>query len=238
MAMALSSACGTGPKPLATRSPSTPDQSTTTSAGSPPASSSPASSANSTTASPGASATSTPTAAPMIPLTRDVDLPRPPIWGFTKTEGWDVVVFDSQGRNQLKNAAGCILTTLQQAGTIADIPGSIPGVNDQRPTDATATKRQLEQMVAEAQPQARDFAVGGPPWSLPMTFGQNGAQRIEFAAIDVTYVPKAGGQQTHTLLAARLMPRPASQLLLDLTCPAGAFEAGRSILGQLRVLAG
>lgn len=193
-----------------------------------------------TAASPMATDGATPTAdggAPMVPMGMDVDLPRPPVWGVPTEGEWTLVVKDQGGTNRLTNANGCILTTQQIVGTIQDIPGSIPGVNDERPTDSTATQHYLEKVVTDAQAVVRTFEVSGPAQSLPIDVGE-GQQRIEFAAVDFAYTTADTGEARHTLVAARLMPRPAAQLTAELTCPAAEFDASRSILEDLRLVIG
>lgn len=194
----------------------------------------------STTASPAPSTTASPgeDLAPLIPMSRDVDLPRPPVWGIPEGTDWRFTVRDQQGTNRLTHPNGCVLTTLQWAGTIADIPGTIPGVDDQRPTDATATQHHLDKTLRDFEPNVRQLVVNAPPKSLPIAFGAEGRQRIEFAAIDLSYIRSGDTQRLHTMLVERLMPRPGARLSAELTCPAEAFEAGRAVIDELRVLPG
>jgi hypothetical protein len=187
---------------------------------------------------PATSASEAEGAVPMVPISRDIDLARPPVWGIPADLGWDFTVRDSNGENHLTNADGCTLVTIQRAGTIQPIPGAVPGVDDQQPTDALATKHYLALVVSDAQPDARDFAVTGPAQSLPFGFGTERKQTVEFAVVDFTYTNAETGARLHSLVAARLMPRPGAQLSVHLTCPEAAYAAARPAIDRLLVLAG
>lgn len=197
-----------------------------------PADPTPSSSASDAT--PGPSSTDV----PMVPISRDIDLARPRVWGIPADLGWELTVRDQNGENRLTGPDGCTLVTLQRAGTIAPIPGAVPGIDDQQPTDALATKHHLSLVVADAQPNARDFAVSGPAQSLPIAFGTERKQRVELAAVDFTYADAYTGERRHDLVAARLMPRPAAQLSVRLSCPEAAYAAARPVLDALLVLPG
>lgn len=174
--------------------------------------------------------------APLIPISRDIDLARPPVWGIPANLGWEFVVQDVGGEHRLKNADGCTLSTLQRAGAIAPIPGSMPGVDDQEPTDQTATVHYLNLVVGDSQAGARDFAVSGPPTSFPLALGEARQQRVEFAAVDFTYADAETGKRFHTVVAARLMTRPGGQLSVTMTCPEAAYDAARPAVERLLVI--
>ena len=143
---------------------------------------------------------------------------------------------DVGGEHRLQNADGCTLSTLQRAGAIAPIPGSMPGVDDQAPTDQTATVHYLNLVVGDSQAGARDFAVSGPPTSLPLALGEARQQRVEFAAVDFTYADAETGKRFHTVVASRLMTRPGGQLSVTMTCPESAYDAARPAVERLLVI--
>lgn len=174
--------------------------------------------------------------APLIPISRDIDLAHPPVWGIPANLGWEFVVQDVGGEHRLKNADGCTLSTLQRAGAIAPIPGSMPGVDDQAPTDQTATVHYLNLVVGDSQAGARDFAVSGPPTSFPLALGEARQQRVELAAVDFTYADAETGKRFHTVVAARLMTRPGGQLSVTMTCPESAYDAARPAVERLLVI--
>lgn len=184
------------------------------------------SAAPSLSASPGASGADV----PRVPLSLDVDLPKPPIWGVPKPEGWEMVVFDQQGLNKLEQANGCTLSTVQNAGVIGMI-------DDKPPTDVTATKQFLKDSLAQTN-TIKGFTTEGEVVAFPVRLGLAGTQAIDFAQLTYSYNHKDTGARWRTIVLARVMPKPGSQLIATLACPVGDLEAARPILDQLKVVPG
>lgn len=194
------------------------------------------SSSASTSTSPSSSTSGSTSGAPAdaakIPLSLFVALERPPVWGVTKTDGWEIVVFDQGGTNQLKNAAGCLLTTQQNAGTV---PSKDPGVP---PTDASATGDYLNTVLTKTRQSAKNFTLTADPSTTWVAFGLAKTQQIEFGLVDFTYTRSDTGAPFRTLILSRVMPRSGSQLSVNLSCPTAELEAARPALDGLTVLSG
>ena len=206
-------------------------QSLAPSASDQPTASGAASSSSSGSASPSTSGTASSEAA-KIPLSLFVELQRPPIWGVAKTDDWEIVVFDQGGTNQLKNKAGCLITTQQNVGKVEQKDPAVA------PTDASATGDYLETVISKTQQSAKNFQLTSAPSAMWVPFGVAKTQEIQFGLIDFTYTRSDTGEAFRTLIATRVMPHSSSQLTANLSCPTAALEAARPMLAGLTVLPG
>jgi len=167
-----------------------------------------------------------------IPLSLFVELQRPPIWGVPKKDEWEIVVFDQGGTNQLKNKAGCLITTQQNVGKVEPKDPLVA------PTDASSTGDYLETVIRKTRESAKNFELTGAPGSLWLPFGMAKTQEIQLGLVDFTYTRSDTGEPFRTLIASRVMPRSSSQLIANLSCPTGALDAARPMLEGLSILPG
>lgn len=205
---------------------STPDPTPTPT---PTPTSSSASAGPATPPSPAATAPSGPASGrSVVSITTDVTAAGPLTWGVKPREGWSVADADGQGNTTVTGPGGCTLRLTQAVTTMT------PGFDEPALTDAKTTQEFLESGLAEAARTYGDFTKLGPITGRAIPWGETGTAALEFASVD--FSGTLAGTPTQVTLLTRVMPKPGSRLIGQLSCPPDQATSGRAVLDDLVVL--
>lgn len=172
------------------------------------------------------SASASPAGKGVLTLADDKGVSGTPYWGLNKVDGWEIVVFDQQGLNQMKNATtGCQLTSYQ--AKLKDKPAS----------DADGSKNLTgNYFLALKRKAASTKDLGTSTVVLGRGFTSDLENGVEFylGAMDYVGTDKVARR---SVVASRAFTKEGNALQLILTCKPTALPGGDATKKLMQELA-